>query len=104
MVEPTPLPLSPERATQIISKRAADSSKVTFRDDCSEGEWHERVTWLQALKCLEKGELIGGPDFNDETNCWECRMRRFAAGQDIVIDVVISNDQSELYVVNVCEK
>jgi hypothetical protein len=99
-----PFTLTIETAAEIISKLAVDTNNIVWIDNCSQGQWEEKVSYLQAKRCLESGEVVKGPTFNKETNCWECEMYRFAAGQDIKVSVVISSDKNELYVMNICDE
>lgn len=96
------LPLSRENAAEIIKQLVADSCNVVIVDECSKGAWQQTVASRQIYRCLEAGVVLNDPKFSEETGCWECRMGRFAAGQDIVVTVMISRDRSELYVINVC--
>ena len=99
-----PFKLTRKQAAKVISKITKDSSKITWVDDCSQGEWEEKVSYLQAVRCLESGELVKDPFFNESTGCWECEMYRFAAGQDIHLTVVINQDNQELYVLKICDE
>lgn len=98
------LELSREAAARLIRKLAEDSCKVTLIDKCSDGPWESRVATRQIYRCLEDGAVLSDPHFNTETGYWECRMGRFAAGQDIVITVALNRDRTELIVVNVCDE
>jgi hypothetical protein len=99
-----PFKLTRKKAAKVISKIAKDTRKITWVDGCSKGEWEKRVSYRQAVRCLESGDLIGNPKFNEATGCWECEMYRFAAGQDIHVTVVINQDSQELYVLNICDE
>jgi hypothetical protein len=63
-----PLILTTESAARIISRLAEDSGNIIWLDSCSQGKWEEKVSYLQALRCLEEGELVKGPTYNHETN------------------------------------
>jgi protein-arginine kinase activator protein McsA len=99
-----PFKLTRKEAAKVISKIAKDTTKITWVDKCSHGEWEERVSYLQAVRCLESGDFLRDPAFNEKTGCWECEMYRFAAGQDIHVTAVISADKQELYVINICDE
>lgn len=104
MAKITRLALSREAAARILRKLAEDSCKVTLIDECSHSAWERAVATRQIYRCLEAGEVLSDPRFNSETGYWECRMGRFAAGQDIVITVALNRDRTELIVVNVCDE
>ncbi len=103
MAELSLLPLTKEDAARVIAQLARDSCKVTIIDNCSHGPWQGTVATRQIYRCLEAGEVISRPSFNPETGYWECRMQRFAAGQDIEITVALNRDRTELIVINICE-
>lgn len=101
----TPIPFSSGAAKTIIARLAADSSNIVWIDDCSGGgEWEDLANWRQAENCLQSGEVVGSPRFDKKTSCWICRMHRFSAGQDILVEVIISPDNAELYVINICDR
>lgn len=100
----SPIKLTARNAARLIAKLAKNTESIIFINDCANGDWERRVNYHQALLCLREGDMLGDPTYNEETACWECRMRRFNAGQDIVIDVVIQHDRQKLYVLNVCER
>lgn len=99
-----PFPLTNEQARKVISQLAQNSSNITWVNNCTDGPWEKKVNYRQALLCLQEGEVKGEPVFNKKTKCWECRMYRFYAGQDILINVVLTHGKDELYVVNICEE
>ena len=99
-----PFKLTRKQAAKVISKIVKDTNKITWVDECSHGEWEERMSYLQAVRCLESGDLVRDPVFSEDTGCWECEMYRFAAGQDIHVTVVINPDDQELYVLNICDE
>jgi len=53
------------------------------------------VTYLQALKCLQEGEIVGKPRLNEHGH-WTMRMKRFAANQWTEFDVVAVVDSTRV--------
>lgn len=66
---------------------AKSSSNVEFIPPPAKRSMAGMMTYLQALKCLQEGEIIGKPKLNEHGH-WEVRMRRFAANQWTEFDVV----------------
>jgi len=97
-------PLAKAQAKAVISQLAKSSSNIAWVDECATGDWEKKVNNLQAQNCLQKGNLTSNPIFNSETNCWECEMYWFNAGQDILVKVVLTHGKDKLYVLNICEE
>lgn len=52
------------------------------------GQWEQRISYLQALMCVQEGELVGTPTL-DEYNGWRCVLRRFSAGVMVIVTVAL---------------
>lgn len=97
-----PFKMTRAAAKKLISMLAVSSSNVTFINECANGKWEHSVNYRQMLLCLKEGEILSDPWWDGETNTYRCRMGRFHAGQDIVLNVAIEEEQ-RLYVINVCQ-
>ena len=96
-----PFCMKKDQARRLISKLAVDSSNVTFVNECANGDWETAVNYRQMLLCLRQGEVLSDPRWDEVSKTHRCRMSRFHAGQDIVLEVAIE-DQRRLYVINIC--
>lgn len=85
-------PLSPAVAKERIQAlcRAGRIRLPTLQG----GEWRQRVTTRQILLCLESGEMVGTGRRNDHGH-YAYRLRRFAAGVAILVDVVLLVEEGE---------
>ncbi|MES9904485.1 MAG: hypothetical protein ABW168_17645 [Sedimenticola sp.] len=79
-------------------------SVVQFVNNCGDGEWEHAVSYRQAVRCLEDGDVLTQPRFNPDTNYWELKMSRFAAGQEITVDIAVNADKTEIIVIKVCDQ
>jgi hypothetical protein len=97
-----PFKMTKHKAQQLVARLAKNSSNITFINECTDGEWERSVNFRQMQVCLQEGDVLSNPWWDDESKTHRCRMGRFHAGQDIVLEVAIEEEQ-HLYVVNVCQ-
>ena len=86
----------------LIQALAVDSSNITFINECAGGEWEILVNYRQMIECLQNGDILSDPRWDEASKTHKCSMGYFHAGQDIVLDVAIEEEQN-LYVINVCQ-
>ena len=70
-----------------VRAAAKSSSNVEFIPPPIKKSMAGMMTYLQALKCLQEGEIVGSPVLNEHGH-WEFQMKRCAVTQWLVIDVV----------------
>lgn len=101
-----PMPLSVDHALKIIHATARDSSRVGIPTelgfDRPYQEWQHLVTHRQIYRCLEDGEILGKPSIDEHGNC-ECWMRRFGAGEEVTIRIVLVNEENNGWRIYVTE-
>lgn len=71
--------MTPDRAVSLVRRIAQDSSNVVLPMNDSSGQWERTVSDLQAIQCLQNGELVEGPDL-DQLKNWRCVFKRFSVG------------------------
>lgn len=83
-----------------VRTAARSSSNVEFIPAPIKQSMAGMITYLQALKCLQEGDIIGKPKLNEHGH-WEFRMGRCSATQWTefkVVAVVGSTRVTKLYV------
>lgn len=70
-----------------VRAAAKSSSNVEFVPPPAKQSMAGMMTYLQALKCLQEGEIVGKPKLNEHGD-WTFQMERFAANQWTQINVV----------------
>lgn len=83
-----------------IRRLARDTSNIGLPDPLKGGPWKEVVTFLQAVRCLQDGDLIEGPDRDDKGN-WACTMQRISAGVVVNVSVALVDNGSYLVITNI---
>jgi uncharacterized heparinase superfamily protein len=58
------------------------------------GPWERTVTTRQIMACLEHGEIVG-QGIRNEHGHYAYRLRRYAAGVAILVDLVLYRDDGE---------
>jgi len=91
-----------ESIKSLIQALAVDSWNITFVNECAGGEWESLVNHRQMLECLQHGDVLSDPWWDEDSKTHRCSMGYFHAGQDIVLEVAIEEKQ-KLHVVNVCQ-
>lgn len=74
-----------------VKATAKSSSNVEFIPPPNKKGMAGMVTYLQALKCLQEGQIVGKPRKNQHGD-WEFQMERYAANQLARFNVVASVD------------
>ncbi len=57
-------------------------------------DWPHVQLRRQVIRCLEDGEITGGPETN-EFGHWEYQMMRVSAGQEIYLTAVLYQDEGD---------
>ncbi len=86
----------------LIARLAQDSNNVFIVNECGKGDWEATVNHLQIVQCLADGMVMTDPVSNEKTECWECVMERYNAGQLIRVEVAVSYDGGEIIAINAC--
>jgi hypothetical protein len=87
------LSLSKPSALQIIRDVAEkDTARVIYTHHALKRMRERKITTLQVLKCLRKGQIVEGPALGIKGN-WECKLSWQHAGD--VINVVVAIDQDQ---------
>ncbi len=74
-----------------IHEAAKSSSNVEFIPQPMKRSMAGMVNYLQALKCVQEGRIVGRPKLNEHGD-WEFQMERYAANNMTTINVVASVD------------
>lgn len=102
MGEVKPFKMSREKMKALIKELSRDSSNITFINNCAGGDWEAIINYRQMIECLKNGEMLSDPAWDNSSNTHKCSMGYFHAGQDIVLEIAIEDNQS-LYILNVCQ-
>lgn len=78
------------KAIPLIAE-AANTNRTIIPDNLADGEWPNLVLHRQIVRCLQEGEIIGGPVTNEHGH-FEYRMRRISAGQEVYLTAVLFKD------------
>jgi len=81
-----PFRITANRLQASVHRAAEDSARVIFVPELGNDSLGERLTYLQALKCLTKGKIVGHPTRNEKGH-WVFTMERYSANSNIVINV-----------------
>lgn len=87
----TPLRLTRPTALRTIRRLAADSAAVLFTAHARQQMRKRRITPRQVFGVLLKGGIDEGPSL-DSYDCWRCTMRRYAAGETVIVVAAICGD------------
>jgi hypothetical protein len=77
-------------AKQLLSRvqeAARSSSNVVVIPPPDRRSMAGQMNWLQVLKCLREGSIVGKPSQNDNGD-WVFQMQRCAANHVLVLDVI----------------
>ena len=74
----TKLRVTASRVLAAVREAAKSSSNVVFIPPPEKKSMAGMMTFLQAMKCLQSGSLVGKPKLNEHGD-WELSMERYAA-------------------------
>jgi hypothetical protein len=83
-----PAKLSPEAALKVIREIAADSGRVVMLRHARDRGRQRRVSWVQVVRCCQKGIIHEGPFVNGH-GLWQATLYRRAAGEEVSCAVAI---------------
>lgn len=94
-VIPLQLPLTRERATEIVRDIAQDSKRWSILIDYKVSEsWRGLVNRRQIGLCLKEGYVLENKADKDEHGYWRFKIARVCAGMNVVIDVALEAEGS----------
>lgn len=88
MATVVPLRLGRAEAQRVIRALAADPDRVAVTRHAELRMNQRRVTFRAIVAALRLGAVIDDPS-RDARGNWTCRMRRFAAGEELTLAVAI---------------
>ena len=93
-----PFPLPAADARELI-RGLANTDKVHMLESLKLGigPWPSVVMHRQIIRCLEDGEIVGGPTTN-ELGHYEFQMQRASSGQEIGLTVVLYKENVDWHV------
>jgi hypothetical protein len=87
------MPLSRERATEVVRDIAKDSSRwVMLREYSAQEDWRKRVNARQVQLCLAEGYVLDDRATMDEHGHWRFRIARVCAGVNVVLDLALESE------------
>lgn len=88
MATVVPLRLGRAAAQRIIRTLAADPDRVAMTRHAELRMNQRRVSFGAVVECLRRGAVADDPSRDTHGN-WACRVRRFAAGEELTVAVAI---------------
>lgn len=89
----TRMPLSRERATEVVRHVAKDSSRwVLLKPYSAQEDWRRTVNARQVQRCLADGYVLDDRATLDEHSQWRFRIARVCAGVNVVLDVALESE------------
>lgn len=86
-------------ALRMIREAATDSARVYLSGHAEKRMRQRRITRVQVLECLRRGQITEGPVLDIKGN-WTCRVERLVAGDQVKVAVAIER-RSNLTVITV---
>lgn len=83
-----PSNLSPDDALSVIREIATDSGRIVLLPHARKRARERRVSWVQVVRCCQKGTVQEGPFVNMHGH-WQATLYRRAAGEEVSCAVAI---------------
>ena len=83
--------MNPRLALRMVRAAARDSARVYFTAHARAQMRQRRITRLQVIECLLRGQITEGPA-PDVRGGWRCRVERFVAGDEVAVAVAIDQE------------
>lgn len=84
----------PQHSALEIIKNLANTDRALIPPRLAADDWPHVQLRRQVIRCLEDGEITGGPETN-EFGHWEYQMMRVSAGQEIYLTAVLYQDEGD---------
>lgn len=86
------LPIPRGELERIIHARAGDSKNVDFTTHCLERLDERGVTLIEALRCLRRGQIVGGIDHDQRFDTWKFRIQELPPNDIVCLVAAVSLD------------
>lgn len=93
------LPMSREDLEEIVHKRAFDSENVAFTEHCLERLEDREITYIEALRCLRRGRIIGSIGYNEQHDTWKFRIQEDPPRDIVCLVAAVSLDPASREVI-----
>lgn len=99
------LPISRAELESIVHARSDDSRNVDFTDHCLERLEERDVTFIEALRCLRRGSIVGNIEYDPGFGTWKFRIQELPPRDVVclVAAVVLAPTSREVTAITVWE-